>query len=439
MSRNTVSIRTAPRRVVSASTVAVLAFSFAALWLPSNVRAAEAAAAGGELVWLGAPHGAVARERIDADSPLIGVDVWVGTKSWENFSPVIDGITPLYSRTAAPKTGPYGQAVGRPLRIEAKPGYAVAGLVGRASDRIEGFRLVFMRLHDGHLDTQDRYQSRWVGGRGSGTTDIRVAGDGKPIVGLVCQFEYVVRGITLVEDAKDLAEKQVVVAQAVPTEKIVQEVERRGGKVVRDLKDPAHPIVEIDWSDSQLFDSDLALLRGLASLKRLDLSHGFNEFTEQGGKDLETLVNLEKFDFTQNFGRTSQLVLHLRSLKHLKSLDMAGTNDTNFTEYGPILGSMTSLERLTLTNHYDDTSMDHFSKLTNLRELELRDTQITDAGAENLRKLKKLRDLTIITGVMGDEGLASLEVLHDLEQLTLGGYQFTSAALRMSMRRSSAI
>ena len=46
------------------------------------------------------------------------------------------------------------------------------------------------------------------------------------------------RGITLVEDAKDLAETRVAVAQAVPTEKIVQEVERRGGKVVRDLKDP---------------------------------------------------------------------------------------------------------------------------------------------------------------------------------------------------------
>ena len=83
---------------------------------------------------------------------------------------MIDGVTPIYSRTDAPKTGPYGQAVGRPLRIEAKPGYAVAGLVGRASDRIEGFRLVFMRLHDGHFDPQDRYQSRWVGGRGSGTT-----------------------------------------------------------------------------------------------------------------------------------------------------------------------------------------------------------------------------------------------------------------------------
>ena len=201
-------------------------------------RAAEAAAAGGELVWLGAPHGAVARERIDADSPLIGVDVWVGTRVGEFFARDRRNHAALFA-TAAPKTGPYGQAVGRPLRIEAKPGYAVAGLVGRASDRIEGFRLVFMRLHDGHLDTQDRYQSRWVGGRGSGTTDIRVAGDGKPIVGLVCQFEYVVRGITLVEDAKDLAEKQVVVAQAVPTEKIVQEVERRGGKVVRDLKDPA--------------------------------------------------------------------------------------------------------------------------------------------------------------------------------------------------------
>jgi hypothetical protein len=69
------------------------------------------------------------------------------------------------------------------VRVEAKPGYAVAGATVRSGERVDGFRLIFMRKKDGKLDPNDKYESRWIGGRGGG--EAKLAADGRPIISII--------------------------------------------------------------------------------------------------------------------------------------------------------------------------------------------------------------------------------------------------------------
>lgn len=393
------------------------------------VQAADPPAAASDTVWLGRPDGATATEPIEAARPLVGMDIWLGTRPFPSTSPVIVAIAPIYAGAEAPKTGPYGFAEDQPIRIVARPGYAVAGIVGRATDRILGFQFVFMRLRDGAFDPKDQYESRWIGGRGAGVKDVRIAGDGKPIVGLIVRFGLGVNGFTLAQNAALLNPPTAEIGPALTADKLAQEVERRGGKVVRDPHDPAHPIVEVDFIDTQLGDADLAILHGQASLKRLDLQGGYNKFSDRGLAQLDTLRNLESINIEHNFGQAMGLPLHVRSLPHLKSLGLAHSNDGNQAPDAAILGTMTNLEELTISDAFSDASMVHLGKLINLRLLYIDDTPITDLGAERLRNLRKLRNLTIFSSVIDDDGLASLEDLHELDQLRLGGQELTSAML----------
>jgi internalin A len=398
--------------------------------LASIGRAANSQPTEVPLTWLGPSKGETVTDPITADSPLIGMDVWVGTRSFEDGTPLITAVSPIYGGANPHKSGPFGHPSERPIRIEAEPGYAVAGARGRATDRILGFRLVFMRVRDGKLDPSDQYEGRWVGGRGQGTAEMTIAADGRPILGLMCRVDYFLNAFTLAYDDRQLNQPKPQVAQSYSVQQIIGEIERRGGQVVRDPNSPDHPITEIDLRNCQLRDADLAYVRGLTSLKRLDLSDGYNIFTKNGVANLATLTNLEQISIRKNFGSAQQLPLYLRALPHLKSLELAGSNDGNQDSDAAILGSMTGLETLTISDSFSDAAMEHLARLTNLRELSIGATPITNIGAERLRSFRKLRNLTVYTGVIDDDGFASLEDLHELEQLTLGGRELTTAVLK---------
>ncbi len=66
--------------------------------------------------------------------------------------------------------------------LVAKPGYAVGQMVLTSSDRLEGFKLVFMRQSGGRLLPGDSYDSPWVGVPLKG--EPKTIGDGSPVGGL---------------------------------------------------------------------------------------------------------------------------------------------------------------------------------------------------------------------------------------------------------------
>jgi hypothetical protein len=92
-------------------------------------------------------------------------------------------LQPIY-RLGEKTTSGAGQGVGDASVAElvARPGYAVGQLVGVGIDRLDGFKLVFMKQAGGRLLPGDRYESPWVGVAAKGETT--TLGDGSPVAGV---------------------------------------------------------------------------------------------------------------------------------------------------------------------------------------------------------------------------------------------------------------
>ena len=98
--------------------------------------------------------------------------------------PCIKSIQPIYQGAKGPpvESRSYGQPTGVAKSILAKPGYAVGGIVARGGDKIDGFKVLFMKVTVEGLDTKDKYESEWVGGTGG--FEVTLGGKGRPVVGL---------------------------------------------------------------------------------------------------------------------------------------------------------------------------------------------------------------------------------------------------------------
>lgn len=96
------------------------------------------------------------------------------------------------------------------------------------------------------------------------------------------------------------------------------------------------------------------------------------------------------------------------------------------------LAALPALRKATLweIRGLDDEALAHIGKVTTLRELELGDAEITDAGLKHLRGLQSLTFLGLgWTKDVTDAGLPALVALSNLEVLVLAGTKVTDAGL----------
>jgi serine/threonine protein kinase len=112
----------------------------------------------------------------------------VTSTSYLNNYTVVSSVQPLFRSADDP--GPvrsilFGRRNGPEKVLRARDGYAVGGLVGRAGARVDGFKVMFLRIKGEVLDPEDAYESEWVGGRSG--TPFQLGGDGSPVVGLQCR------------------------------------------------------------------------------------------------------------------------------------------------------------------------------------------------------------------------------------------------------------
>jgi hypothetical protein len=125
----------------------------------------------------GTPFEDVAGER----GLLAGVKLWYGT--FENRR-VVKALQPLYVKDGVRSEGEiHGKTAGTAVEVLAKPGYALGGLAGRGSARVDALRFVFMKVAGGRLQPGDRYETEWYGGPGGGA-ETALAGDGSPVAGI---------------------------------------------------------------------------------------------------------------------------------------------------------------------------------------------------------------------------------------------------------------
>ena len=114
----------------------------------------------------------------------------------------IHSLTPLYLRAAGKTHGTLRGTLkpGSPATVlEARPGFAVAGIEARGTAGLEAFRITFMRYENGALDPAERYTTKWIGSDGA-APGTRLRTDTRPIVGiygkagaLIGEFGLIVR------------------------------------------------------------------------------------------------------------------------------------------------------------------------------------------------------------------------------------------------------
>jgi hypothetical protein len=118
---------------------------------------------------------------------------------------IIRSVAPIYLTEAGEVTGKHHGMAEKEVSltpVKAKPGYAVGAVITDGTKRLNGFKMVFMRVHGAVLDPDDRYESEWVGGHDAKKLDT-LAGDGRPVVGIRARTGSDVDAFGLVQLGED--------------------------------------------------------------------------------------------------------------------------------------------------------------------------------------------------------------------------------------------
>jgi Leucine-rich repeat (LRR) protein len=153
----------------------------------------------------------------------------------------------------------------------------------------------------------------------------------------------------------------------------------------------ADEIVEVYWRDPALEDPQLAVLDGLSTVEKLELSG--SKITSQGLRHLAGLTKL----YMLHLDGTQVGDDGLAHLARLHGLGVLSLDNTRVTDSGLVqLQRMPQLERLYLNGTLiTDAGLAHLATLKNLKELSLVETQISDAGLTHLKGLKNLEMLKV--------------------------------------------
>ncbi len=184
-------------------------------------------------------------------------------------------------------------------------------------------------------------------------------------------------------------------------------------------------VTELSLGCSDVRDEDLAALKLLTKLQRLDLSG--TKISDVGLAHLKALPQLDWLDLSNT--RVSDAGLaHLKPLTRLQGLDLSNTRigDAGLEHLKPL----TQLEALCLSNtRVSDAGLAHLKPLTRLQWLDLDNTQVSDAGLEHLKPLTQLKGLYLGSTRVSDAGLAHLKPLTRLQRLDLIDTKISDAGL----------
>ncbi|MFO0968246.1 MAG: hypothetical protein U0793_22035 [Gemmataceae bacterium] len=151
---------------------------------------------------------------------------------------------------------------------------------------------------------------------------------------------------------------------------------KSGARIERDAGRPGNPVVKISLRNTKTKDDDLKPLRGLKTLRSLDLSH--TEIGNAGLAQLEDLSQLEDLNLAFT-AVTDEGLTALRGMTSLKVLNLEK----------PCKGSYTPKTRFT------DKAVVHLQALTRLESLNLDWNMFTDAGLADMAKMTSLREVIL--------------------------------------------
>lgn len=165
-------------------------------------------------------------------------------------------------------------------------------------------------------------------------------------------------------------------------------------------------------------DDDFKYLAPFKKLKSLRIVYTNGPATGAGLKHLADMQELEKLELGGGQNFTARGLDFLPPLKRLKYLDIPYLR-VQADGFAP-LGRLTALETIRLPDDVTDAHLAHLASLTKLRELDLGQRPVTDAGLLKLDKLTALEKLGLYEakGITGS-GLAAFAGATKLKQLDL--------------------
>jgi hypothetical protein len=140
----------------------------------------------GETDMLG-PSFPIQKDRAPDNGLLIGLEI--GTEAAADGESAVTAVLPIYRAAAGEVRGPkFGDRFRNAVVAKAKEGYAVGAILGRSTQRLEGFCVIFMKVKsDGDLDVNDTYQSEWFG-KYEGAARL-LGGTGAPVQGILSRLD----------------------------------------------------------------------------------------------------------------------------------------------------------------------------------------------------------------------------------------------------------
>ena len=199
-----------------------------------------------------------------------------------------------------------------------------------------------------------------------------------------------------------------------------EKLKKLNAAVKRDEGLADRPIIEVKFHfPPQWQDRDLKELAALPQLRKLELGQNQNA-NGSGFKDLTGLQNLEYLD-TSGMRVSDEALKHIANLKGLKvfkavlqNVSPAGLKD---------IAKLDQLEELGATNARNDKAIKEFAKLTNLRRLQIDNSDFGDESAKAISALPELKILDAYGSRVTDAGMVELAKLPQLEELRIG-YSF---------------
>lgn len=149
-------------------------------------------------------------------------------------------------------------------------------------------------------------------------------------------------------------------ADQAATEKTIAEIQKMGGKVTRDERNPSKPVISVSFVKASVTDAGLEHLTGLPRLQTLSLSRCW-DVTDAGRVHLKRLTQLRSLDLSGTKA-TGAALEHLKDMARLQKLDLSGCDNVA------------------------DAGLEHLRGLTRLRSLNLAGTTVTEAGVTKLKK-----------------------------------------------------
>lgn len=186
---------------------------------------------------------------------------------------------------------------------------------------------------------------------------------------------------------------------------------------------------------SQITDQWLTHLEPLSEIRAARFS--MTGITDDGVRYLTRFRKIRELVIGDSWGEnlTDASLAHLATFPALKRLSLVGVSRT--TDGGFVrLKGLTDLEELELDyTSISDDGLSHFSGLSKLRSLSLRNTAVTDAGLAHLEGFGRLRRLMLDDTKVTDGGLAYLHGMSELQEVWLQDTNVTERGCR-DLRRA---